>query len=89
MDPDTLRALGNLSGPAIMIAIILAGARGYWIWGWAHKEEMQRKDEIITQCRKDSDYYRDIAFRVTKIAERSQTTQDIQTGQTPWDSSDD
>lgn len=89
MDPQTVSALGSLSGPALMAAAILTGARGYWVWGWAHREQIAIKDAIILQKEKEIEYYRDATFRLANLVEKTTGVAVQQTGQPPWSDSSD
>lgn len=88
MDPQTVSALGSLSGPALMVIAIATGAKGIWVWGWAHREQILIKDAIILQQNKEIEYYRDATFRLANLVEKTTGAVVQQTGQPPWSDSE-
>lgn len=60
LSPELLSALSDLSTVALLILILIAGARGWWVFGW-HYDEVAR----------ERDAWREIALSTTNLAERA------------------
>jgi len=60
LNPELLTALSDLGIVAILILILIAGARGWWVFGW-HYEEVAR----------ERDAWREIALSTTNLAEKA------------------
>jgi len=58
--PDVLSALSDLGTVTLLTLILIAGARGWWVFGW-HYEEVAR----------ERDAWREIALSTTNLAERA------------------
>lgn len=58
--PELLSALSDLGTVALLLLILLAGARGWWVFGWHYD-----------QVAKERDAWRDIALSTTSLAERA------------------
>jgi hypothetical protein len=54
LTPEQVAALG-----AIVTAVVLAGMRGVWVWGWVYKELVKQLD----QERREKVYWRGVALR--------------------------
>ncbi len=60
LNPELLSALSDLGTIALLLLILMAGARGWWVFGW-HYEEVAR----------ERDAWREIALSTTSIAEKA------------------
>ena len=89
MDPETISAIGGLSGPALMVIAFVTGAKGLWVWGWAHRQELAAKDKTIADLEKREIYYRDMAFRLANLTERVTDKRASETGHDQWTHSND
>jgi len=58
--PDVLSTLSDLGTVALLSLILLAGARGWWVFGWHYWEVVQERDA-----------WREIALSTTNLAERA------------------
>lgn len=64
MDPTALRALADAGFAVGLIAILIGGFRGWWIYGPLHERIVQ---DLVEQ----RDFWRDAAIRGTAIAEKA------------------
>lgn len=55
---------GGLVG--LLVIILVAGMRGYWVWGWAYKEGIAREKQL----REERDEWRDLAIHGVTLADR-------------------
>jgi hypothetical protein len=55
---------GGLVG--VLVAILIAGMKGYWVWGWSYKECLERE----RQLRQERDEWRDLAVHGMDLADR-------------------
>lgn len=55
---------GGLVG--LLVIILVAGMRGYWVWGWAYKEGIAREQRL----REERDEWRDLAIQGMTLADR-------------------
>jgi hypothetical protein len=62
VDPGTLRAIADAGFAAGLIAILLGGFRGWWIYGPLH-------DRIVDDLLEQRNFWRDQAIRATRLAE--------------------
>lgn len=60
LNPELLSALSDLGTVALLVIILVAGTRGWWVFGW-HYEEVAR----------ERDAWRDIALSTTSLAEKA------------------
>lgn len=60
LNPELLSALSDLGTIALLLLILLAGARGAWVFGWHYE-----------QVAKERDAWRDIALSTTSLAEKA------------------
>ncbi len=60
LNPELLSALSDLGTIALLLLILIAGARGWWVFGW-HYEEVAR----------ERDAWREIALSTTSLAEKA------------------
>jgi hypothetical protein len=60
LNPELLAALSDLGTVAMLLVILIAGARGWWVFGW-HYEEVA----------KERDAWREIALSTTHLAEKA------------------
>jgi len=59
LDPALVTALSDLGTVALLLLILIAGARNWWVFGW-HYEEIAR----------ERDAWREIALRGLGVAEQ-------------------
>lgn len=52
--------LSDVGTVAILVLILISGARQYWVWGWTYEKE-----------RKDKQEWRRIALSTGKVADRA------------------
>lgn len=80
---DVITWAEKLSPLGMVIAALVSGALGWWGWTWAHKRELDGKDAVIEEVRKqvlvvqtDRDYWRDQAIKgaetTAKLAEHQE-----------------
>lgn len=60
LNPELLSALSDLGTITLLLLILIAGARGWWVFGW-HYEEVAR----------ERDAWREIALSTTSLAEKA------------------
>lgn len=61
MTPDFLEFAKVFGLPiAIAVAILVAGAKGYWVFGW-----------VFRDMREDRDHYRDLSEKGTDLADKA------------------
>lgn len=60
LNPELLSALSDLGTITLLLFILIAGARGWWVFGW-HYEEVAR----------ERDAWREIALSTTSLAEKA------------------
>lgn len=63
MDDILQLLLGPFGTLVLSLTILVTGWKGMWVFGWHHKEEVAEKH-----------YWREIALRGTRIAEKSAAT---------------
>ena len=60
LNPELLGALSDLGAVAMLLLILIAGARGWWVFGWHYREVARERDA-----------WREIALSTTNLAERA------------------
>jgi len=60
LSPQVLSALSDLGTVALLLLILLAGVKGWWVFGW-HYEEVAR----------ERDAWREIVLSTTSLAEKA------------------
>lgn len=64
MDPAALRALTDLGTVGLLIATLIGGYRGWWVFGPVHKA-------IVGDLTKDRDFWRTTALRGLVVSEKA------------------
>lgn len=64
MDPAAVRALTDLGTVGLLIAVLIGGYRGWWVFGPVHTAI---RDDLIEQ----RNFWRDQALRGTGLAEKA------------------
>lgn len=60
LHPDVLTALSDLGTIALLLLVLVAGARGAWVFGWHYEEVVRERDA-----------WREIALSTTNLAEKA------------------
>lgn len=71
MDPQLLSSISDLSGTALIILALLGGAKGWWIWGWQHREAVAELQERIAHEQDEARFWRDTALEALQVAQRA------------------
>jgi hypothetical protein len=49
----------------LLLAILVGGMKRWWVFGWVYED----KDKQLVEKQRESDMYRELAFRGTQLAE--------------------
>jgi hypothetical protein len=60
LNPELLSALSEVGMVVLLILILIAGARGWWVFGWHYEEVVRERDA-----------WREIALSTTNLAEKA------------------
>ena len=47
----------------VIVAVVTAGLKGLWVFGWVHKAIVSSLTKQLTDMTRDRDYWRNIALR--------------------------
>lgn len=64
-------AAGGLA--TLLIAILVAGWKRIWVWGYHFDEMVRQKDALIDYERKEKEEWRQLAWGTHKLTERTVT----------------
>ena len=71
MNDWDIRTLIDLGVSAVLIAALLSGSRGVWVYGRSHQEVVRHLLTRIDQLIEERDQWRRMALRGTDVAEKA------------------
>ena len=69
MDISLVNILDLISKGGLAVAlvvILIAGMKGYWVWGWIYKEGIEREKQL----REERNEWRDLAIHGMNLADK-------------------
>lgn len=69
-----VRAIDSGGVVALFTVILYGGVKGWWVFGWTHRQELEDKDKQLNIMRQERDEWKDIARNATSIAESGTMT---------------
>jgi hypothetical protein len=69
MNFETIQGWLQLGVGGLLLAALFLGARRFWVFGWVHREIVERLEKEVETMTIDRNYWRDVALRGTNVAE--------------------
>jgi hypothetical protein len=74
MDPqalvETVQLVRDGGSTALLVAAIVGGFRGWYVWGWQYREKIAACQLELAKVERDRDEWKAVALRGLSVAER-------------------
>lgn len=64
---ELLSILNDAGVLGLLVAVLVGGARQWWVWGWAYRDVLK----TVEKLEGERDEWRDLALQGTSLAEKT------------------
>lgn len=61
--------ISTLSGPALFVLALFASFKGWFVWGWQHKQTLAERDAQYAKLEAEKEEWKTLAMTGTRAAE--------------------